>query len=216
MWQTKGGLMTQDFVRAHGDEQKAVRVDQIVEAALALYDEIGYDKLTFSKLAKGLGFTRINLYNYFKTKEELFLEIVRREYDALLADAEKSLPRDTCPQDVYIEAWTSVVSRHGRALELFVLMNMQILRNVSPERQKEFQGYLDDMVGCIAQRVQTCLGLSEDDAWDLVAHQLNYAMGLYPITLRMHGKGGAQDAFAQRYAGFLETLLTGMRQGLPA
>lgn len=53
--------MTQDFIRAHGDEQKAVRIDQIVEAALALYDEIGYDKLTFSKLAKGLGFTRINL-----------------------------------------------------------------------------------------------------------------------------------------------------------
>ena len=55
--------MAQEFIRAHGEEQKAVRVDQIVDAALTLYAEIGYDKLTFSKLAKGLGFSRINLYN---------------------------------------------------------------------------------------------------------------------------------------------------------
>ena len=32
--------MAQDFMRAHGDKQKAQRVDQIVEAALSLYDEV--------------------------------------------------------------------------------------------------------------------------------------------------------------------------------
>ncbi|MBR1829706.1 MAG: TetR/AcrR family transcriptional regulator, partial [Atopobiaceae bacterium] len=114
--------MAQEFIRAHGEEQKAVRVDQIVDAALTLYAEIGYDKLTFSKLAKGLGFSRINLYNYFKTKEDLFLEIVRREYDALLEDVEKSLPDNPCSRDDYIEAWTRTLSRHGRALEMLVLM----------------------------------------------------------------------------------------------
>lgn len=201
--------MTQDFIRAHGDEQKAVRIDQIVEAALALYDEIGYDKLTFSKLAKGLGFTRINLYNYFKTKEELFLEIVRREYEALLADMEESLPRAACGRESYVDAWTQTLSRHGRALELFVLMNMQIMRNVQPTLREEFQEYLDHMVSRIARRVQTCLALSDEDAWDLVAHQLNYAMGLYPITRRVHGEAGTPAAFALQYKDFLVTLLTG-------
>lgn len=206
----KGASMTQDFKRAHGEEQKAVRVDQIVEAALALYDEVGYDKITFSKLAKGLGFTRINLYNYFKTKEELFLEIVRREYEALLTDVVESIPHESCSRDLYADAWTSVLARHGRALELFVLMNMQILRNVSSKEQEEFQGYLDKMVSRIAQCVQVCLGLSDMDAWSLVAHQINYAMGLYPIVRRIHGEDGVKASFAEQYEGFLATLLEGM------
>lgn len=202
--------MSQNFIRAHGDEQKAVRVDQIVQAALALYDEIGYDKLTFSKLAKGLGFTRINLYNYFRTKEELFLEIVRREYEALIKDLEQTLPRERCERSTYIDAWTQTLAHHGRALELFVLMNMQILRNVPADREEEFQEYLDEMVTRIANRVQACLGLTDGAAWDLGAHQLNYAMGLYPIARRIHGEDGAAAAFAEQYESFLATLLTGM------
>jgi len=201
--------MAQEFIRAHGEEQKAVRVDQIVDAALTLYAEIGYDKLTFSKLAKGLGFSRINLYNYFKTKEDLFLEIVRREYDALLEDVEKSLPDNPCSRDDYIEAWTRTLSRHGRALEMLVLMNMQVMRGVSKERQDEFQSYLDDMVGKFAVRVSGCLSLNDKDAWTLVAHQINYAMGLYPIALRMHGDT-AVEPFSYRYRDFLATLLDGM------
>lgn len=100
--------------------------------------------------------------------------------------------------------------RQGRALELFVLMNMQILRNVEPTLQAEFQGYLDHMVSRIAARVQACLALSDKAAWDLVAHQLNYAMGLYPIARRTHDSQSVEQAFAQSYGAFLSLLLAGM------
>ena len=89
-------------------------------------------------------------------------------------------------------------------------MNMQILRNVEPTLQAEFQGYLDHMVSRIAARVQACLALSDKAAWDLVAHQLNYAMGLYPIARRTHDSQSVEQAFAQSYGAFLSLLLAGM------
>ena len=202
--------MAEDFKRAHGEEQKAVRVDQIVSAALDLYDQIGYDKITFSKLAQGLGFSRINLYNYFRTKEELFLEVVRREYELLADDMARSLPTEPCEMSAYVDAWTDVAARHGRAFEMFVLMNMQILHHVEPARANEFQAYLDAMVSRLANRAATCLALADDKAWSLVAHQLNYAMGLFPIVLRMFHGDKASQAFAQTYREFLTALIAGL------
>ena len=200
--------MAQDFIRAHGEEQKAVRVDQIVEAALALYDEVGYDRLTFSKLAQGLGFSRINLYNYFRTKEELFLEIVRRAYDELVGDMLSELPGEPMDAERFSRAWCAVMARHPRAVELFVLMNMQVLRAVDDVRQGEFQAYLDSMVTALAERVALVRGLAPDEAWTLVAHLLNYAMGLWPIIARQSGyTPEAERAFLQRYAEFVALLL---------
>ena len=190
-------------------ELTATRRAEIIDACEELYREVPFKDITVGMIAERTTFTRASVYNYFKTKEELFLEIVRREYEALLADMEESLPRAACGRESYVDAWTQTLSRHGRALELFVLMNMQIMRNVEPARQEEFQEYLDHMVSRIARRVQTCLALSDEDAWDLVAHQLNYAMGLYPITRRVHGEAGAPAAFARQYKDFLVTLLTG-------
>ena len=50
-----------DFIRARREEQKQVRIQQIVDAAAELYAEIGYDKVTFSQIGRKLNFTRLNL-----------------------------------------------------------------------------------------------------------------------------------------------------------
>ena len=63
------------FIRARGEEQKEIRRQQIVDAAAALYAEVGYDKVTFSKIGRKVSFTRLNLYNYYQCKEDIFLTL---------------------------------------------------------------------------------------------------------------------------------------------
>ena len=65
------------FLRARGEEQKKIRRQQIVDAAASLYAEVGYDKVTFSKIGRKVSFTRLNLYNYFPCKEDIFLTTPR-------------------------------------------------------------------------------------------------------------------------------------------
>ena len=53
-----------EFRRASGEEQKQIRQQQIIDATAVLYDDIGYDKVTFSKIANHVNFTRNLLYHY--------------------------------------------------------------------------------------------------------------------------------------------------------
>lgn len=56
------------------------------------------------------------------------------------------------------------------------------------------------MVSRIAEQVAPALDIPADTAWTLVAYQLNYAMGLYPIISRAHAEGNAaREAFLGAY-----------------
>ena len=79
-----------NFIRARGEEQKKIRIQQIVDAAASLYAEVGYDKVTFSQIGRKLSFSRLNLYNYFRCKEDIFLTLLLQDIRCMVEDAEKT------------------------------------------------------------------------------------------------------------------------------
>ena len=56
------------------------RQQQILDAAAAVIIRLGYDKTTMSDIAGEAGLSRRTIYLYFKGKEELFEELLYREY----------------------------------------------------------------------------------------------------------------------------------------
>jgi AcrR family transcriptional regulator len=56
------------------------RQQQILDAAAAVIIRLGYDKATMSDIAEEAGASRRTVYLYFKGKEELFEELLYREY----------------------------------------------------------------------------------------------------------------------------------------
>lgn len=56
------------------------RQNQILAAAAELIIRLGYDKTTMSDVAEEAGLSRRTIYLYFKGKEELFEELLYREY----------------------------------------------------------------------------------------------------------------------------------------
>jgi AcrR family transcriptional regulator len=56
------------------------RQQQILDAAAAVIIRLGYDKTTMSDIAAQAGVSRRTLYLYFKGKEQLFEELLYREY----------------------------------------------------------------------------------------------------------------------------------------
>lgn len=69
-----------EFIRARTSEQKEVRLSEIKNAARALYETTPFSKITLSKIAAGLPFDRANLYKYYSSKEEIYLQILVDEY----------------------------------------------------------------------------------------------------------------------------------------
>lgn len=63
----------------------------ILEAAVALFRELGYERTSMNELAKRLGGSKATLYGYFASKEELFIAVVQSVATSHLAEAAAEL-----------------------------------------------------------------------------------------------------------------------------
>src|SRR5580704_12374428 len=71
--------------------QKHARERRILSAARRLFDRNGYAKTSMEDVADRAGLAVGTLYNYFNSKDDLLLAIMRREADRLLRIGERLL-----------------------------------------------------------------------------------------------------------------------------
>ena len=69
-----------------GEERTHARREEIISACETLYAERGFKDVTIKDIGDRTSFTRTSIYNYFETKEEIFLALLHREYLAWAAD----------------------------------------------------------------------------------------------------------------------------------
>ena len=65
------------------DKRKNTNKKDIVDAAEKLFFTKGYNNSTMEQVACEAGFTKRTLYSYFKSKEEIYGEIIKRGYEVL-------------------------------------------------------------------------------------------------------------------------------------
>ena len=71
------------YVAERRAEEKDRRRTEIVEAAIEVYREVGWDAVTIDQVAKRARLSRALVYVYFKDKEELHASIVLRAFELL-------------------------------------------------------------------------------------------------------------------------------------
>ena len=64
-----------------GDAASARR-EEIINACAALYETMNFKDVTLKEVGAKTSFTRTLIYYYFHTKEEIFLALLQREYEA--------------------------------------------------------------------------------------------------------------------------------------
>jgi AcrR family transcriptional regulator len=72
----------------------AKRRELIVEAALEEFAELGYEAASVGRIAAAAGVSRTVLYDHFASKHELFGQLLRSQYAALLAFLSEPIASD--------------------------------------------------------------------------------------------------------------------------
>ncbi len=62
-------------------EQIVRKREEIVSACEHLYQTMSFREITLKEIGNLTSFSRPTIYNYFETKEEIFLGLFQREYD---------------------------------------------------------------------------------------------------------------------------------------
>jgi AcrR family transcriptional regulator len=84
------------------------RRERILEAAMGVFAERGYDSTSMGRIADAAGVSRPVVYDHFPSKRELHLTLLEREAEQLTADVGRVLTPEGSPRD-----------RYGRAIEAF-------------------------------------------------------------------------------------------------
>lgn len=61
-------------------ETPEVREEEILNACEKLYEKMNFRDVTIKEISAETSFSRPSIYNYFQTKEEIFLRLFEREY----------------------------------------------------------------------------------------------------------------------------------------
>ena len=115
------------------DERRAERLEQILEGARRCFAENGYEGATVAKLEREISLSRGAIFNYFPSKEDLFIELAVRDSarmsEVWLEHGLEAVVREVMELD---PAWLSVY------LELFRrVRNDDDFRERIESRQKE-------------------------------------------------------------------------------
>ena len=70
-------------------ELTEARRTEIMEACKGLYEQMTFKEVNLKEIGKVTSFTRTSIYNYFESKEEIFLAIFEDEYLKWIQDLQK-------------------------------------------------------------------------------------------------------------------------------
>ena len=106
--------------------------DEILEVALDVFAENGYDRTSVRQIARLTGLSQAGLLHYFSSKEELFVEVLRRR------DQRNEQVYDVNRGDPVTAAGLVSIFQHNSAepglVRLFVAMSAESTATDSPAR----------------------------------------------------------------------------------
>ena len=73
------------------------RKEEIMSAALQLFQDKYFSEFTIKDIGALTSCSRTSIYNYFQTKEEIFLSIITSEYNAWIVDLDSLLHKSEVP-----------------------------------------------------------------------------------------------------------------------
>lgn len=137
-----------DWQRATTDTQKESRKNEIFEATLSLFKELGYENVSFNRIAKEAGFTKSNMYRYFKSKEDIFLSIfgeLFKTWQMNYMDELRTLKVNES-YTVFAETWVDSYLKHPNFLDLVPLLFISLERNSSYEQLSKFKSMSKELL----------------------------------------------------------------------
>jgi Transcriptional regulator len=212
-----------EFQRARNEEQKNTRRDQIIEAALKLYNKEPIEKITFASIAKELNFSRANLYKYVTTKEEIFLWILTSDIENWGNQVHEVFEKyDALDLKTFSRLWAEQMYKNERLLKLLCNLSSVLKDNITIKSLESFKkGFYSsfDRLNFIIKKFFP--QLSNDHISLFIQYQIYYAMGLYPSSMASQSQrsefrtagllSGNTRNFILELATYLEVVIIGLQ-----
>ncbi|MBO5622583.1 TetR family transcriptional regulator [Oribacterium sp. WCC10] len=165
-------------------ERTAARKEEIISACEKLYQTMSFKDITLKEIGSETSFSRPTIYNYFQTKEEIFLALYEREYDRWNIELTDILENnDTLTKEQIAEKIASSIANRQQLLKLLSMNNYDMEANSRTELLTSFKvAYGESMKNVCRILTKFCPEKTVQDIQDFIYVFFPFMFGIYPYT----------------------------------
>lgn len=166
------------------EELTNARKSEIIAACKKLYETMSFKDITIKEIGKATSFTRTSIYNYFQTREEIFLALLQQEYECWNAELSAALDeRESLSREEFAVLLADTLSRRELMLKLLSMNMYDIEENSSTEKLVEFKKAFGSSLKLTAQCVSRCIPqMSQEECVKFLYTFFPFVYGIYPYT----------------------------------
>ena len=166
-------------------ERTAARKEEIIRACEKLYQTMSFKEITLKEIGKVTSFSRPTIYNYFETKEEIFLALFELEYDRWNNDLiQIREDHDQLSKSEIAEKIAQSLEKREQLLKLLSMNNYDMEANSRPELWTSFKrAYGNSMKNVRKILDKFCPEMSALDKQNFIYIFFPFMFGIYPYAV---------------------------------
>lgn len=170
---------------AGSTERTNARKEEIINACEKLYQTMSFKDITLKEIGKETSFSRTSIYNYFQTKEEIFLALLKREYDAWIWElCEAMESEETMTDDEIADVLARTLDNHRQLLKIMSMNHYDLEENSRMELLVEFKvSYGNAMKTVMAMLAKFRKDMDIEKRQEFVYSFFPFMFGIYPYTV---------------------------------
>ena len=160
------------------------RKDEIINACEELYQTKSFKEITLKDISEKTTFSRPSIYNYFQTKEEIFLALLKREYEKLLKDLENIyVKNDKLEKQEFAKQIALSIEKREQLLKLLSMNLYDMEENSRMEQLVEFKKSYGETLRYIKKLLDKFFkNMSEEEKEKFIFSFFPLMYGIYPYT----------------------------------
>lgn len=178
------------------------RKDEIISACAELYQKFSFKEITLQKIGDATTFTRTSIYNYFHTKEEIFLALLQREYECWVEEidaVEKN--NSTLTREEFADKLAKSLENREQLLKLMSMNHFDMETNSRIENLIEFK----KSYGKSLQAIKRCLDkffpkMTAIDKENFMYAFFPFVYGIYPYAVVSDSQRQAMETAKTNFA----------------
>ena len=165
-------------------ERTAARKEEIINACEKLYQTMSFKDITLKEIGNETSFSRPTIYNYYQTKEEIFLALFEREYvrwndelQNILQDNRKLTKAELA------EKLAASLANRQQLLKLLAMNNYDMEENSREELLTSFKvAYWESIKNVCSILTKFCPKKSDQEIQNIIYIFFPFMFGIYPYT----------------------------------
>ena len=160
------------------------RKDEIINACEELYQTKSFKEITLKDISEKTTFSRPSIYNYFQTKEEIFLALLKREYERLLKDLEDIyVKNDKLEKQEFAKQIALSIEKREQLLKLLSMNLYDMEENSHMEQLVDFKKSYGETLKSIKKLLDKFFkNMNEEEKDKFIFSFFPLMYGIYPYT----------------------------------